>query len=173
MDSNMKKLSLKKLSLIGITSAILGGVVAYRATNRSNVVALMVKDQPVPTNSGKDWPLFGGTVSRNLVNLVDKNVPDFWSIEQGKNQNINWVADLGSKAYGGPIVYRGKIFVGTNNDSPRNPEIKDDKGIMMCFSEKTGELIWQAVHDKLPAGRVNDWPREGICSSPVVEGKKF
>src|SRR5690606_19085883 len=29
------------------------------------------------------------------------------------------------------------------------------------------------VHDKLPAGRVNDWPREGICSAPVVEGNRL
>src|SRR5262249_22207685 len=33
--------------------------------------------------------------------------------------------------------------------------------------------LWQAVHDKLPAGRVNDWPEEGLCSSPVVEGNRL
>ncbi len=41
----------------------------------------------------------------------------------------------------------------------------------MCFNEADGKFLWQAVHDKLPAGRVNDWPGEGICSSPVVEGR--
>ena len=83
------------------------------------------------------------------------------------------MVDLGSKAYGGPIIYRGRIYLGTNNDAPRDPSIKDDKGIIMCLDEKTGELLWQSVHDKLPAGRVNDWPREGICSSPVVEGNRL
>ena len=39
----------------------------------------------------------------------------------------------------------------------------------MCFDEKTGNFLWQAVFDKLAAGRVSDWPDEGICSSPVVE----
>src|SRR5262249_8223292 len=29
------------------------------------------------------------------------------------------------------------------------------------------------VYDKLAAGRVNDWPDEGICSSPVVEGDRL
>src|SRR5262249_26856919 len=29
------------------------------------------------------------------------------------------------------------------------------------------------VHDKLPSGLVNDWPREGICSTPVVEGDRL
>src|SRR5262249_13409710 len=32
---------------------------------------------------------------------------------------------------------------------------------------------WQAAHDKLAAGRVNDWPLEGICSTPVVEGDRL
>ena len=41
----------------------------------------------------------------------------------------------------------------------------------MCFNEADGKFLWQAVHDKLPAGRVNDWPSEGICSSPCVEGE--
>src|SRR5207249_3088730 len=34
-------------------------------------------------------------------------------------------------------------------------------------------FLWQAVHDKLPAGRVVDWPLQGICSSPVVEGDRL
>src|SRR5262249_15695907 len=48
-----------------------------------------------------------------------------------------------------------------------------DKGIILCFNEADGKFLWQAVHDKLPAGRVNDWPDEGICSTPVVEGKRL
>ncbi len=43
----------------------------------------------------------------------------------------------------------------------------------MCFKESTGEFLWQYVSDKLEAGRVNDWPDEGICSSPVVEGNRL
>ena len=42
----------------------------------------------------------------------------------------------------------------------------------MCFDQANGKFLWQAVFDKLPAGRVNDWPDEGICSSPVVEGDR-
>ena len=30
-------------------------------------------------------------------------------------------ADLGSMAYGGPVIAGGRIFVGTNNESPRDP----------------------------------------------------
>src|SRR5437588_517289 len=73
----------------------------------------------------------------------------------------------------GGLVAGGKVFIGTTNENPRNPAIKGDKGIIMCFRESDGKFLWQAVHDKLPAGRVNDWPREGICSSPVVEGNRL
>ena len=118
-----------------------------------------------------------------MVNLVDKDVPTEWDVKTGKN--IKWMAELGSKAYGGPIIADGKIFIGTNNDRPRNPrdteadpnnpakKIGIDKGIVMCFNEADGKFLWQAVHDKLAAGRVHDWPHEGICSSPVVEGKRL
>ena len=63
--------------------------------------------------------MFGGTVSRNMVNTVDKNVPD--KIEPDGPATI-WKSGLGSRAYGGPIISGGKVFVGTNNESaePRN-----------------------------------------------------
>jgi outer membrane protein assembly factor BamB len=133
-------------------------------------------DASAKADAGKDaahvWPMFGGSLSRDFVNLVEKDMPVEWRV--GKTpQNIKWSVQLGSKAYGGPIVAGGKIFVGTNNAKPRDPKITGDKGILMCFRESDGEFLWQAVHDKLPAGRVNDWPEEGICSSPVVEGNRL
>ncbi len=139
--------------------------------------------QLVPAPDCPDWPLRGGTPQRNMVNLEDRRVPADWDVKTGKN--IKWVAELGSKAYGGPIIADGKIFIGTNNDRPRNPrdtepdpnnpakKIGIDKGILMCFNAADGKFLWQAVHDKLVAGRVHDWPSEGIASSPVVEGKRL
>ncbi len=111
--------------------------------------------------------MWGGTLSRNQVNLNETNIPDVWNVETKKN--ILWVADLGSRSYGNTVVGGGKVFVGTNNERVRNPKITGDKGVVMCFNEADGKFLWQAVHDKLPAGRVNDWPEEGICSSPAVE----
>jgi outer membrane protein assembly factor BamB len=43
----------------------------------------------------------------------------------------------------------------------------------MCFDEKTGKFEWEATFAKLAAGRVNDWPLEGICSTPCVEGDRL
>jgi outer membrane protein assembly factor BamB len=113
--------------------------------------------------------MFGGTVQRNLVNLIDKDIPISWSVKENALQNVKWWVPLGTKAYGGPVVAQGKVFIGTNNQKPRNPAIKGDKGVVMCFQDSDGKFLWQAVHDKLAAGRVQDWPEEGICSNPVVE----
>ncbi len=122
-----------------------------------------------------DHIMFGGTVARNMVNLVDKGVPEKIDPE---GPQLLWKSALGSRAYGGPIVAHGKIVVGTNNEQPRNKRDEDkfgdpiDRGILMCFDEKSGKFLWQAVHNKLPSGQVNDWEKEGVCSSPIIEGDR-
>jgi outer membrane protein assembly factor BamB len=117
-----------------------------------------------PPNS--DWPMWGGTPDRNMVSSM-KGLPTSWDIKSKKN--VKWIAALGSQAYGNPIVAGGMVLVGTNNEAPRDPAIRGDKGILMAFRESDGQFMWQAVHDKLAAGRANDWPFQGICSSPLVE----
>ena len=110
---------------------------------------------------------------RNLSNLVDKDIPQDFDVSKAKAGNIRWSQNLGSKAYGGPIISGGKLFIGTNNGQPRDAAIKGDKGVMMCFDAATGKFEWQQVFDKLLAGRVNDWPEEGICSSPFAESDRI
>jgi outer membrane protein assembly factor BamB len=122
---------------------------------------------------GSTWPMFGGTISRNMVNTVDTNIPTDWSVKKGQQKNIKWAVQLGSVAYGGPVIADGKVFVATNNAKPRDPKIKGDKGILMCFREADGQFLWQAVHDKLPNSMQNDWERQGIASTPAVEGKRL
>src|SRR5262249_617763 len=97
-----------------------------------------------------DSPMLGGTVHRNMVNTVEKNIPQEWSVKEGQEKNIKWSAELGTLAYGGPVIAGGKVFVGTNNGKPRYPSIKGDRGVLMCFRESDGKFLWQAVHDKLP-----------------------
>jgi outer membrane protein assembly factor BamB len=120
--------------------------------------------------ASQDWPMWGGTAHRNMTSSM-KNLPASWDLKT--KQNIKWKADLGSTSYGNPVVAEGKIFVGTNNDNPKNPDIKGDKGILMCFRESDGKFLWQAVSDKLESGKENDWPDQGVCSSPAVDGKRL
>src|SRR5262245_14981916 len=117
--------------------------------------------------------MFGGGPDRNQVNTADKNLPTTWSVEKGKQKNVKWVAELGSQSYGGPVVCGGRVFVGTNNQKPRDPAVKDDKGIVMAFRASDGGFLWQAVHDKLPNPQENDWPQQGVASTPAVEGDRL
>ena len=110
--------------------------------------------------------MWGGTPDRNLVSGM-KGLPTSWDIKSKKN--IKWVAELGSQAYGNPVVANGVVLVGTNNESMKDPAVKGDKGILMAFRESDGQFLWQAVHDKLSSGRANDWPFQGVCSSPLIE----
>jgi outer membrane protein assembly factor BamB len=126
-----------------------------------------------PLAGGDSWPMFGGTPSRNMVCPAAKNVPTDWSVEEKAPKNVKWVAQLGSTAYGGPVIAGGKVFVGTNNGKPRDPKIDADMGVIMCFDEATGKFLWQALHAKLPDPNENDYPEQGIASTPAVEGDRL
>lgn len=119
---------------------------------------------------GHDWPMWGGTPDRNMVSSM-KGIPTTWDVKSGKN--VKWVGQLGSQAYGNPVVAGGQVYVGTNNELTRNPKEGGDRGVLMCFRESDGKFLWQHTNEKLPAGRANDWPYQGVCSSPMVEGDKL
>ena len=114
-----------------------------------------------------DWPMWGGTPDRNMVSSM-KGIPTTWDVTTKKN--LKWVASLGSQTYGNPTVAGGRVYVGTNNEGMRVAAEAGDRGVLMCFRESDGQFLWQHANPKLPAGRVNDWPFQGVCSSPMVEG---
>jgi len=112
-----------------------------------------------------DWPMWGGTPSRNMVSDM-KGLPTTWDVKTGKN--VKWVAELGSQSYGNPTVADGVVMIGTNNEAMKDPKQPGDRGVLMAFNEDTGEFMWQATFEKLSSGRANDWPYQGIASSPTV-----
>jgi len=77
-------------------------------------------------------------------------------IDPASAVNLKWVAKIGSQSYGNVTVAKGKVFIGTNNEPPRDPRHLGDRSILMCFDEKTGDLDWQLVVPKLASGKVND-----------------
>ena len=117
------------------------------------------------TGLSADWPMWGGTASRNMVSSIT-GLPTTWDIKTGKN--VKWVAELGSQSYGNPVVGGGVVMVGTNNEALRDPKQPGDRGVLMAFREATGEFMWQATFEKLASGRANDWPFQGIASSPLL-----
>jgi outer membrane protein assembly factor BamB len=112
-----------------------------------------------------DWPMWGGTPARNMVSAMT-GAPTEWDVKAGKN--VKWVAALGSQSYGNPTVGGGVVIIGTNNELMRDGKQAGDRGVVMAFREATGEFLWQATFEKLSSGRANDWPFQGIASSPLI-----
>lgn len=122
-----------------------------------------------------DWPQWGSTQDRNMY-WPEKNLPAQFDpgkpksgsedIDLSTTKNVKWVAKVGSQSYGNTTVAGGKIFIGTNNDSPRDSRHQGDRSILMCFDEKTGEFLWQLVVPKLASGKVNDWEGLGLLPPP-------
>jgi outer membrane protein assembly factor BamB len=83
------------------------------------------------------------------------------------------MAVVGSQSYGNPVVSGGMVFIGTNNEGLRDPKQPGDRGVLMAFRESDGEFLWQHTSEKLAAGRVNDWPFQGVASSPLVEADRL
>ena len=69
-----------------------------------------------------------------------------------------------------PVIAGGRVYLGVNNGEPRDPKHAGDRGVLMCFDERDGKLLWQLVVPKLKSGKVNDWENLGILSSPTIEG---
>ena len=131
----------------------------------------------------REWPMWGGTSLRNNT-PSGKNIPTEWNVGDFDRtgewislqaKNIKWVARLGSQTYGNPVVANGRIFIGTNNGAgylKRHPS-RTDLGVLLCFEEATGRFLWQHSNEKLPTGRVHDWPLQGVCSTPVADGDRL
>jgi outer membrane protein assembly factor BamB len=148
----------------------------------SGLAALLLAPSSPRTARGDDWPMWGRTPNRNMVS-PEKGPPTEWNWDGDdptKNQNIKWSQQLGSKAYGNPCVANGIVTVGTNNFGPLadvktlDPNGKPtDGGVEIAFDESSGKLAWQEYYSKLAAGRVNDWPGEGLCSTAYAEPGKI
>lgn len=149
----------------------------------STIFTLAIGIATLVTVHAEDWPRWGGNdPGRNMYSPA-KGLPD--KFEPGKfkpnseevdlatTKNVKWVAKLGSQTYGNPVVANGKVLVGTNNASPRDPKFKDDRGVLYSFNEYNGEFLWQLCVPKLASGKVNDWEYLGLLSSPLVEGGKI
>jgi hypothetical protein len=115
----------------------------------------------------QNWPMWGGTPSRNMSATVT-GLPDSW--DAAKKTNIKWTAELGSTSYGNPVVADGKVFVGTNNANPRNAAIQGDKGVLMCFREADGVFLWQAVWTSWTPVQTATGPKRASAHRPRSRG---
>jgi outer membrane protein assembly factor BamB len=139
------------------------------------------------TARAADWPRWGGPDPGRNMYSTETGLPDHITtnanghidfkpgtedVDLNNVPNIKWAAKIGSQSYGNVVVAGGKVFIGTNNENPRDPQHQGDRSILMCFDEKTGAFLWQLVIPKLASGKVNDWENLGLLSSPNVEGDR-
>ena len=163
------------------TGAGLDYVAGEATTTSSTTTSNEAAANATPT---LNWPQWGGDAAHNNT-PVGENIPTEWEIgdfdyktgdwDPTDAKNIKWVARLGSQSYGNAVVFDGKIYVGTNNSGgwlDRYPS-KVDLGCLLCFELETGKFLWQHSSEKLPSGRVHDWPLQGICCAPLVEGNRL
>ena len=115
-------------------------------------------------NAG-DQPRWGEEFSRNMIS-AERGLPDSF------DKNVKWAVPLGSQSYATPIVSGGRVLIGTNNDNPRDAKHQGDRGVLMCFDEKDGKLVWQLVVPKREDDPYLDWPKAGLASTPTVEGDR-
>ncbi len=114
-----------------------------------------------------DWPSWGGQPSRNMASETEKGLPNGCSfgtknergeIDPSTTRNIKWIAKLGNKTYGSPVVSQGRVFIGTAGNRSTDAAI-------VCLDEGTGREL----------GRFNCGSRNsyGVCSTPTVEGDRL
>jgi outer membrane protein assembly factor BamB len=123
----------------------------------------------LPAARAGDQAQWGQAFTRNMVSSETGLVDSF---DPATGKNVKWSAPLGSETWSTPVVAQGRVFIGTNNERPRDPRHKGDRGVLLCLDEKDGHLLWQLVVPKLGADPYLDWPRAGVCSPATVEGNR-
>lgn len=148
------------------------------------LLLLLLATSHLRSASAAEWNQWGGSPGRNNTPNA-KKLPVEWEPGQfdaktGKwkpktSKNVLWVAELGSQSYGNPVVAGGKVYLGSNNGRgwlERYPPAID-LGCLLAFDVDDGSFLWQDSSEKLPTGRVHDWPLQGICCAPLVEGDRL
>jgi outer membrane protein assembly factor BamB len=127
-----------------------------------------------PVAASGDWPMYGGTPTRNMVNTVAKGIPTEWEPKKG-GKNIKWVAEIAAQGgrYVPPAVAGGQVYIATNNSKGRKGEEKSPKAVLMCFREADGEFLWQIAHDLPDALLTAGGREEGLMSTPALDGDRL
>jgi outer membrane protein assembly factor BamB len=121
------------------------------------------------TARAADQPQYGQAWGRNMVS-TERGLPDRFDPKSG--ENVKWVAKLGSESHSTPVIAGGRVYLGTNNEEPRDPKHQGDRGVLLCLDEQDGRLLWQLVVPKREEDIFHDWPKSGLSSPATVEGDR-
>jgi outer membrane protein assembly factor BamB len=187
MNSTRNALAIAASLMLGTVASTIVSGIRFTEPAHAQQTEVVAVAKVTAVASGKqtgDWAQWGGDSLRNNVPQAT-GIPTTWDIggidresgewQKDKSANVKWAARLGSQSYGNPVVAGGQIYVGTNNGAGHLARFPADKdlGCLLCFSEADGKFLWQHSSLKLKTGRVHDWPLQGICCAPLVEGKRL
>ena len=141
----------------GRTAAVTGGGLA-----RGRTQGAVRADEP-------ERALFGSYPTRNMVS-DETGLPTKWDLKTGAN--IKW-SQPGLPELRGPRGPRREGLRGHQQRRRAQPEDQGRQGRGHGLPRRGRRVPWQMVTDKLPSGRVNDWPQQGVCSTPFVEGNRL
>ena len=120
-----------------------------------------------------DWTTWGGRPDRNMISdetglpeHFDGGVSKAPATSQPAKLNLKWTARLGSQTWCSPVVANGRVYIGTNNNNPRDAKYPGDRSVLLCLNEADGTLLWQLVTRK------PDYRELGQVSPPTVEGDR-
>lgn len=137
-------------------------------------VALFIMGSWPDTAASADWPMRGGSSTRNPVSL-ERNPPLEWNLgrSEAPAANLRWSAKLGHISCGDPVISDGLVWVGTNGG---HGEGSEDCSVLACFRERDGQRLYSHRTPRLKPTRANefpDWPESSLASSPLIEGDRL
>lgn len=154
---------------------------------RAPIYSLVVMILVAGKSLAGDWPQWGGTTHRNMAS-AEKGLPTAFfpgqkkrgglGFDIGSAKNVKWIAKLGDENYSSPVIAAGRVFIGTNDEGLNDSRYPSTYGgVLKCFDEDDGELIWQLVVPRLEIDRAKvsedfDDMNLGICSTATVQGDR-
>ena len=99
---------------------------------------------------------------QNLPDSADCGTEnDAGDIDLRSTKNVKWVAKIGRRTTGSPVVSRGRVFMGTAHGRD---------ACFLCLDEQTGNLLGTFICPKPPREKLENW---AISSTPTVEGDRL
>jgi outer membrane protein assembly factor BamB len=144
--------------LIGVTVIISG------STASSDFEEAPIRKRPEKMTPS--WPMFGGSPARNMVNLANQGLPTNWCVEAGKVKNVKWIAELGRRTFGTPVVAEGMVFVGSSRAMTKKDGTPSHSAVLRTFREADGKFLWENIHDGY-----GETASFGLLSTPTVVGR--
>lgn len=124
--------------------------------------------------SGHDWPMFGGSPSRNAV-VPNAHGPMWWQVKGGVDDDdreveedigIRWAAEVGYWCSTQPVVSGNLVWVATHewfNDGNRGGD-----SVVLCFDRRTGRELYRydSGQPEKPSGHRFRMP---MSCTPLIE----